>query len=104
MTRRRLVLLVGAGVLFTLGLIAAGVVLFFMRTSSGRDKLRGALQPIIASKVHGGSIYLGHMSGSLVTNVTLDSLEIKDKHGEILLATGRATFFYNPRDLIDQRI
>src|SRR5258708_6995630 len=102
--RRGLVGLVSFVVLLTIGLAFVESVLLVTRTVTGRDKLRDVLQPFIAGKVHNGTIYLGHLNGSFLTNVTLDSLEIRDKRGELFLATGRATFFYNPRDLVDQRI
>ena len=104
MTRRRLVALVSVGVLFTLGFLAVSTVLFITRTTRGREWLRGLIQPFVASKVHGGTIYIGHLSGSLLTNVTIDSLAIRDKRGELLASAGRSTFEYDPRDLVDNRI
>jgi translocation and assembly module TamB len=104
MRRRRLVALVSVGVLLALGLLAVGTVFFFTGTTNGRERLRGIAQPFIASKIHGGTIYIGHLSGSFLTSLTIDSLAIRDKRGELLVSTGRATFNYDPRDLIDNRV
>src|SRR5437764_3907254 len=104
MTRRRLVALVSVAVLFTLGLLVVGTVFFITGTNSGRERLRGFLQPLIASRVRGGTIYIGHLSGSFLTGVSVDSLAIRDKRGELLASTGRTTCSYDPRDLIDSRI
>lgn len=104
MTRRRLVALVSAVVFLTLGLVVVATGLFLTRTTSGRDKLRAVIQPFIARSVRGGSIYIGHLSGNFITELTIDSLAIKDKRGELLLSTGPVTLDYDPRDLIDNRI
>ena len=48
MTRRRLVALVSAAVLVTLGLLVFAGVLFLTHTSTGRDKLRDLARPYIA--------------------------------------------------------
>ena len=104
MTRRRLVALVSASVLVTLGLLVFATGLFITRTSAGRGKLHDIIQPMIASKVHGGSVYLGKVSGSFITGIVIDSLAIRDKRGELFLSTGRLTLSYNWRDIVDNRI
>ena len=59
----------------------------------------------IASRVKGGTIYIGHLERqSASPTLTIDSLAIRDKRGELLASTGRITLAYNPRDLIDSRI
>ena len=69
MTRRRLVALVSIAVLFTLGLIVVGSVLLVTRTITGREKLRDILiQPFATRSLKNGTIYIGHLSGSLLTN------------------------------------
>src|SRR5438309_327413 len=104
MTRRRLVAIVSVAILFTIGLIVVGSIAFVTRTSPGRERLRRIAQGIIDQRMKGGSIYLGRISGSLLTSVTFDSLAIRDNSGELLASTGRATFTYDPRDLFDNRI
>ena len=104
MTRRRLVALVSVAVLFTLGLLVVGAVFLITGTNAGRERLRGVLQPWVASKIRGGSIYIGHLGGNFLTYVTIDSLAIRDKRGELLASTGKTTCTYDPRDLIDSRV
>ena len=104
MKRRRLVALVSAAVLFSIGVLVVAAVYFVTRTDAGRSRLRATLQPLIASYVRGGSIYIGHLGGNLITNLTIDSLAIRDKRGELLVSTGRISLAYNPRDLIDNRV
>src|SRR5690349_21522710 len=101
MRRRRLVLLVGIGILFTLGFIVVGMAWFLMRTAMGREKIRSFAQSLIDQRIKGGTIYIGRLSGNFLTNLTIDSVAIRDKRGEYLAASGRVTVTYDPRDLFD---
>lgn len=104
MTRRRLVALVSAAVLVTLGLVAVVTIFLVTHTSVGREKLRrDFLQPLIARAVH-GSVYLGHLTGNMLTSVTIDTIAIRDSRGVLFLSTGPVSLSYNPRDLLDNRI
>ena len=96
--------LVSVAVLFTLGLLTVSAVFLITRTEMGRERLRGVLQPWVASKIRGGSVYIGHLSGNFLTYVTVDSLAVRDKRGELLASTERTTCTYDPRDLIDSRV
>lgn len=104
MKRRSLVALVAASVLVFLGIVAVSTVLFLTRTTMGRERLRAFIHPLIARSVKGGTIYLGHLSGNFLSQVTIDSLAIRDARGDLFVSTGRVTLDYNPRDLIDYRI
>ncbi|HEY4216380.1 MAG TPA: translocation/assembly module TamB domain-containing protein [Gemmatimonadaceae bacterium] len=104
MKRRSLVALVSAAVLLMLGIVAVSTVLFITRTESGRARVRQLLQPLLTDAARGGSFYLGHLGGNFITNVTVDSIAIRDKRGELLASTGPVSLTFNPRDLIDLRI
>jgi translocation and assembly module TamB len=104
MKRRRLVALVSAAVLLTLGILAVASVLFVTRTDMGRARVRQLVQPLLSGAAHGGSFYIGHLGGNFITNVTVDSIAIRDKRGELLASTGPVSLTFNPRDLIDSRI
>ena len=104
MTRRKLVALVSAGVLFLFGLVIFVTGLVLLRTSVGRERLLTAAKPLIARIAPGGSVYVGHWSGSLISGITIDSIAIRDKRGELFLSTGPVTVEYNWRDLIDNRV
>jgi len=105
MTRRRLVALVSAIVLVSLLLLVFATGLFVTHTSTGRNKLRDlVVKPFVAGKFPNATFYLGQISGSFIGNITLDTLAIRDKRGELFLSTGRVTVAYNWRDLVDNRI
>jgi translocation and assembly module TamB len=105
MTRRKLVALVSAFVLLGLGLVVFAAGLFVTRTAAGRDKLRELIIPFAAKIVHGGAtIYIGHLSGNFIGSITIDSVAIHDKRGELFLSTGPVTVSYNWRDIADQRL
>jgi len=104
MTRRRLVALVSAIVLASLGILVFATGFFVTHTSAGRDKLRDLIEPVIAGKFPNATFYLGQISGSFIGSITLDTLAIRDKRGELFLSTGRVTVGYNWRDLVDNRI
>src|SRR5579884_1417652 len=106
MTRRRLVALVSACVLLVIGLVAVSTVLFVTRTQRGRDIVRDFIAEKAAGmlKKGGGKAYIGHISGSYIGGVTIDSIELRDKRGEIFLATGPVSWGWNWRDLADNRV
>jgi translocation and assembly module TamB len=62
------------------------------------------VKPFVANKFPSATFYLGQLSGSFIGNITLDTLAIRDKRGELFLSTGRVTVAYNWRDLVDSRI
>ena len=103
MTRRRLVALVSAVSLLALGIITVLVLASITRTSYGRDKVRNFLESRIASRVQ-GRIHIGTISGGLLTGVTIDSLEIRDREDSLFIATGPITVQYDLRDFFDRRI
>src|SRR5215211_3180806 len=104
MKRRRLVALVSAAVLATLGLLVFATGFFLTHTEAGRGKLHDFIQPWAASKIRGGSLYLGRVSGSFINGIVIDTIAIRDKRGELFASTGRITVEYNWRDLVDNRI
>jgi len=104
MTRRKLVALVSVGVLFTLFLIVVGTAWFLMRTATGRDQVRSVAQSIVDQKLKGAKIYIGRLSGNFLTELTIDTVAIRDKRGELFASSGRITVSYDPRDLFDSRL
>lgn len=105
MKRRSLVALVAAGVLVFFGIAAVSAVLFVTRTYRGREWVRSIAQPLIARAVkNGGTVYLGHLSGSFLSDLSVDSVAIRDSRGDLFLSTGPIHVEYNIRDVIDERI
>src|SRR5262249_46469339 len=88
-----------------MGVATVVAVLLFTSTDTGRAQLREIARPIIASKVGGGIVYLGKVSGNLITELTIDSIAIREKHNnDLFLSTGRVTLRFDIRDIIDKRI
>ena len=104
MTRRKLVALVSIGVLFTLFLIVVGSAWFLIRTETGRNRVRSFAQSIVDQRLKGGKIYIGRLSGSFLTGITIDTVAIRDKRGELFASSGRVDVSYDPRDLFDSRL
>lgn len=105
MKRRSLVALVAAGVLVFLGIAAVSAVLFITRTHRGREWVRSIAQPLIARTLkNGGTLYLGHLSGSFLSDLAVDSVAIRDSRGELFASSGPIHVEYNIRDVIDERI
>src|SRR5690349_17723781 len=105
MKRRSLVALVAAGVLVFFGIAAVSAVLFVTRTFRGREWVRSIAQPLIARSLKsGGTLYLGHLSGSFLSDLSVDSVAIRDSRGDLFASSGPIHAEYNIRDLIDYRI
>src|SRR5690349_11136511 len=104
MKRRRLVAVVSAAVLFALGIAAVSVLLVATRTNYGHEQLRKRIvEPLVASGVH-GTVHIGRIGGNLLDSITIDTLAIRDKQGELFLSTGPVSFKFDPRDFWDRRI
>ncbi|HUF28108.1 MAG TPA: translocation/assembly module TamB domain-containing protein [Gemmatimonadaceae bacterium] len=103
MSRRRLVVLASTLALLALGLVASVVVLGVTHTEYGREQVRTFIMARIAANVQ-GTMYIGRIGGGLLTGVTIDSLEIRDRDDSLFVASGPITVHYDPRDLIDRRI
>ncbi len=101
--RRRLVLVAGLLTVLTMALGVVGSVLFVTGTDTGRGWARGILSTQIAPAVK-GRLYLGHISGPILTGLTIDSLEIADSAGVVMVSAGRTTMRWDPRDFLDRRI
>src|SRR5688500_4016400 len=51
-----------------------------------------------------GTLYIGRISGSIFTGMTIDTLEIRDKNDSLFVAGANVQLEYDPRDLLDRRI
>src|SRR5919108_6061877 len=105
MSRRRLVAIVSARVILFLGLMVVAAVLSITQTPFGRERVRSMINSALASAMSGrGSMYIGHISGTLFTGVEIDSLAIRDAEDSIFVATGPVRMRYDPRDILDRRL
>lgn len=102
-TRRRLVAYVSAGILLGGGAVALGTVAMLTRTQWGRDHVRTYVENLLNEKIQ-GKVHIGRVSGSLFTDIVVDSFSLYDLEDSLFIATGRVSVRFDPRDLIDRRI
>lgn len=103
MGRRRLVALVSALLMI---LIFAGLITAFVaatQSDRGRDLIRRLAQAQLARSVQ-GTFHLGTLSGSFLTDLSADSIEIRDPADSVFFASGPVRITYDPRDLLDGRL
>ncbi|MGQ0714604.1 MAG: translocation/assembly module TamB domain-containing protein [Gemmatimonadaceae bacterium] len=105
MSRRRLVAIVSAAALLLIGVVAAAAVLSVTQTDLGRDYVRRYLQAQVTSKLgNRGKMYIGQISGGLITGVVVDSFAIRDADDSLFVSAGPIEITYDPRDIIDKRL
>ena len=101
--RRRTVVLATAAVLLSgLALLVGGVAVL-TQTDRGRAAILRVAMPVISAAIP-GKLYVGKVSGTLFTDITIDSLDIRSADGAPLLSSGPIRMAYDPRDLLDRRI
>ncbi len=101
--RRRLVLVAGLLTVLLMAIAAVGTVLVVTGTEFGRGWIQRTIVQQITPAVK-GKLYVGRISGPILTGVTLDSLEIADSAGVVMVAAGKTTMRWDPRDFLDRRI
>src|SRR5687767_10768858 len=105
MSRRRLVAIISAAVLLLIGVGVAAAVLSVTQTDLGRDYVRRYLQAQVTSKLgKRGTMYIGSISGGLITGVVVDSFAIRDDEDSLFVSAGPIEITYDPRDIIDKRL
>ncbi len=101
--RRRLVLVAGLITVVLMALAAVGSVLVVTGTDIGRNWVRGVVVQQMAPAVK-GRLFLGRITGPILTGVTVDSIEIADSAGVVMVSAGKTTMRWDPRDFLDRRI
>ena len=101
--RRRLVLVAGLITVLLMAIGAVGSVLLVTGTEMGRGWARDFIVSRLAPAVK-GRVYLGRISGPILTGLTVDSLEIADSAGVVMVSAGATTMRWDPRDFLDRRI
>jgi translocation and assembly module TamB len=105
MSRRRLVAIISAAALLLIGVIAAATVLSVTQTDLGRDYVRRYLQAQVTSRLgKRGTMYIGRISGGLLTGVVVDSFAIRDDEDSLFVSAGPIEITYDPRDILDKRL
>ncbi len=103
MVRRRLVVLVSALLMIVIGVGVVGALVTATQSEGGRDWIRVQLSRQLARGMH-GRLHLGRLSGSFLTDLTIDSLQITDPDDSVFVRSGRIRLTYDPRDVLDGRI
>ncbi|MHB1222895.1 MAG: translocation/assembly module TamB domain-containing protein [Gemmatimonadaceae bacterium] len=103
MTRRRRVVLGSTLAILVIGLLAVLAIVAVTQTSFGRLRLRNILISQLAPRVN-GKLYLGRISGGLISGVRIDSLAVIENDGTVFIASGPISVTYDVRDLLDRRV
>lgn len=103
MRRRTLVLSVAAAALAGTAALAALAVWAVTNTEVGLERVRRLVVAQAAGAVH-GRLHVGRLSGNLLGDLRVDSLEIRGLDDSLFVATGPLRVTYDLRDLIDRRI
>jgi len=101
--RRRTIVLATATVLLGIVTLAVLTVAVITQTERGRALIMRVAVPALRAAVP-GRLFVGRVSGTLFTDITIDSLEIREPDGKPFLNTGRIRITYDPRDVLDRRI
>src|SRR5450759_1048428 len=100
MGRRRHVALASAIAILLMGATLAVVLVAFTRSTRGREFIRAQTERALASVVK-GKIHVGALSGSFLTDLTIDTLDIRELNDSLFLATGPIHVTFDPRDIVD---
>lgn len=103
MSRRRLVALVSALLMLAIGAGLIGAFVLATQSAGGRELIRRAAEAQLSRLVR-GRVRLGTLSGSFLTDLRIDSVQITDLQDSVLVSTGPVHATYDPRDLADGRI
>ncbi|MBA2687467.1 MAG: translocation/assembly module TamB [Gemmatimonadaceae bacterium] len=103
MSRRQRIVFKSAFVLVGGLALMAVLVISATQTSVGQNQVRKLVTSFLADNVQ-GKVYLGRIHGGLLSGMTIDSLEIRDKEDTLFVATGPVRVKYDLRDLLDKRL
>ena len=73
------------------------------QSDGGREWIRARVSSF-ANRGLRGRMHVGRLSGTFLTDLTVDSLELRDPDDSVYIATGPLSLRYDPRDLIDGRL
>jgi translocation and assembly module TamB len=100
--RRQLIVLLSALAMVLLGGGVVGVLVAATQSDGGREWIRAQVSRE-ANRGLLGRLHIGKLSGSFLTDLTIDSIALSDLEDSVYIATGRLTVRYDPRDLVDGR-
>jgi translocation and assembly module TamB len=103
MRRRQLVLYVAAAALAVVGLLVVAGAYVFTSTEWGLERVRQLVLTQTKGAVR-GRLHLGAIRGTVLGDLTIDSVEIRDRDDSLFIATGPVHVRYDVRDIIDRRL
>lgn len=103
MSRRRLVALISALLMLGIGAGAIGLFVAATQSDGGREMIRRAVEGQLSRAVN-GTVHLGRLSGSFLTDLRIDTVRISDVNDSLFFASGPIRLTYDPRDLADGRL
>ena len=101
--RRRTIVLATAAVLMMVLVAIVGGIVVLTQTDRGRAAILRAVLPAVRAAMP-GKLYVGKIGGTLFTDITIDSLDVRAPDGTPFLSTGPVRATYDPRDLLDFRV
>lgn len=101
--RRRTIVLGTAAVLLSLMVAIVGGIVGLTQTDRGRAIILRAVLPVVRAAIP-GTLYVGAVHGTLFTDITIDSLDIRAADGGPFVSTGPIRLSYDPRDLLNARL
>ena len=101
--RRRLAALISVTIMLLIGVGVAIGLVAATQSDGGREFLRRALQAQLARSLQ-GTVHLGTLSGSFLTDLRTDSLVIRGPDDSVFVASGPIRVTFDPRDLVDGRV
>ena len=102
MGRRQILVLVSALAMILLGAGAVGGLVAATQSDGGREWIRRQVARELNRGLN-GRFHLGRLSGSFLTDITVDSIELRDADDSVYVASGPIALRFDPRDLADGR-
>jgi translocation and assembly module TamB len=103
MSRRRRIFLAFVAITISMILIVVAGVATLTQSEWGTTKVVTYAVAQVNKGIQ-GTMYIGRISGSIFTGMTIDTVEIRDRNDSVFVAAADVQMEYDPRDLLDRRI
>lgn len=100
--RRQVLVLVSALMMILIGGAFVGGLVAATQSDGGREWIRGRVSALANTGLR-GRLHIGRISGTFLTDITVDSLELRGPEDSVYIASGPLSLRYDPRDLLDGR-
>lgn len=103
MSRRRRIFLAFVAIMIAMIVLVAGGIAVITQSEWGTARLVSIAVNTVNRGIQ-GTLYIGRVSGSIFTGMTIDSVEIRDRNDSVFVAAANVQMEYDPRDLLDRRL